>query len=489
MDFHALLKQASINQAKTEKKLQNEKVKEQELREQQKSQLEAKRKESEAKLKQFKADAVKSKLSYHGMLSSSGQPLTDKAREELAKLSPMKKHVATSSSTSLQPNKTRTKSKSSSPRPVKSRSDSNSHTSNSHTSNSHTSKSHTYKPSSSYSKSQTPPPRLKDAKKAKMAAAPVNFNDLLKIAQKNSIPKSLSNTTSAGPSPVTTTHDSKPTPVGVGKALLNKQRKEENPMNKQAGKQQQQQHDKTHKQITGNAKKNNEKSRNGQAEQVKAKPKTGTNSRFDPDKLPYPEVLLRRKDYSYPEGALQQHRKVPTNPGATQQRQVELKKVNKATKTPQKMKSKSFYGGGVPPPSARLITDSKGGQGRGQLYYKSSWVDEMADYVRHAHVESDEEEDDDMDDFVVDDGDCDDYSSAIRNIFGYDKNKYHMAYDYEDNDSLMESSFAQQQFEEMRSAKIGRMEDAEDLKKEKEMLARKRKKGSVDNPPSKKVKY
>lgn len=72
-----------------------------------------------------------------------------------------------------------------------------------------------------------------------------------------------------------------------------------------------------------------------------------------------------------------------------------------------------------------------------------------------------------MDDFI-DDGPQDDgenYSKYITEIFGYDRNKYR---DIDDEDDLaMESNFTQQLKEEIRSRKIGMLEDLEDIKREK----------------------
>ena len=75
-----------------------------------------------------------------------------------------------------------------------------------------------------------------------------------------------------------------------------------------------------------------------------------------------------------------------------------------------------------------------------------------------------DEYDSELDDFI-DDGpepETEDYSKYISEIFGYDKSKYkHM--DIED-DSAMESSFAQQLKEEYVSTKIGILEDLEDMR-------------------------
>lgn len=67
----------------------------------------------------------------------------------------------------------------------------------------------------------------------------------------------------------------------------------------------------------------------------------------------------------------------------------------------------------------------------------------------------DEDEDSDMNDFI-DDGveqNEEDYSKHISEIFGYDRTKYN--YIDDDDDTAMESNFAQQLKEEYRSAKIG----------------------------------
>ncbi|XP_018347796.1 PREDICTED: protein SPT2 homolog isoform X2 [Trachymyrmex septentrionalis] len=84
----------------------------------------------------------------------------------------------------------------------------------------------------------------------------------------------------------------------------------------------------------------------------------------------------------------------------------------------------------------------------------------------------DEEDDSDLIDFI-DDGpeDNEDYSKHISEIFGYDKSKYRNIDD--DDDTAMESNFAQQLKEEYISSKIGYMEDLEDMRLE--ALEKKRK--------------
>ncbi|XP_076244264.1 protein SPT2 homolog [Calliopsis andreniformis] len=90
-------------------------------------------------------------------------------------------------------------------------------------------------------------------------------------------------------------------------------------------------------------------------------------------------------------------------------------------------------------------------------------------------IQDDEEEyDSELDDFIddgVEDG-SEDYSKYISEIFGYDKNKYKNV-DDNDDDAAMESSFAQQLKEEYVSTKIGILEDLEDMRME--ALEKKRK--------------
>lgn len=85
--------------------------------------------------------------------------------------------------------------------------------------------------------------------------------------------------------------------------------------------------------------------------------------------------------------------------------------------------------------------------------------------------DSEEEYDSELDDFI-DDGPEEDnnYSSYIKEIFGYDKSRYR---DRDDDVDDMESSFAQQMKEEVISTKIGIMEDLEDIKLEEEHKRRK----------------
>lgn len=91
------------------------------------------------------------------------------------------------------------------------------------------------------------------------------------------------------------------------------------------------------------------------------------------------------------------------------------------------------------------------------------------DYDDDDDDDDEDEYDSEMDDFIDDDEGFD-YSSEIRNIFGYDKSRYR---DEDDDIDNMESSFAQQQREEFVSKKIGIMEDLEDMRKEEEEKKRK----------------
>ncbi|KAK1117623.1 hypothetical protein K0M31_015796 [Melipona bicolor] len=88
-------------------------------------------------------------------------------------------------------------------------------------------------------------------------------------------------------------------------------------------------------------------------------------------------------------------------------------------------------------------------------------------------TDEDEDYDSELEDFIDDEveDENEDYSKYISEIFGYDKNKYKHVDN--DDDTAMESSFAQQLKEEYVSTKIGMMEDLEDMRME--ALEKKRK--------------
>ena len=100
------------------------------------------------------------------------------------------------------------------------------------------------------------------------------------------------------------------------------------------------------------------------------------------------------------------------------------------TETQSSAKSNSFYASshaelskeGRPKFVNKRATVSVSGPHR-----QSSWVSEYVERLREGGGEgySEEDEDDDgLDDFVVDDEEGDDVSSAIREIFGYDRRRF-----------------------------------------------------------------
>merc|ERR1719510_162583 len=87
-------------------------------------------------------------------------------------------------------------------------------------------------------------------------------------------------------------------------------------------------------------------------------------------------------------------------------------------------------------------------------------------------IESDSEYDSEMDDFIDDSDAKIDISAEIRNIFGYDKRKFRDEEDFDDR-SMETNRFSDVMKEEARSAKIGKMEDLEDMRREEEEKKRK----------------
>eukprot|EP00794_Sanderia_malayensis_P018054 gene18054-19863_t len=96
--------------------------------------------------------------------------------------------------------------------------------------------------------------------------------------------------------------------------------------------------------------------------------------------------------------------------------------------------------------------------------------DELSEFSEYS--EDDYDDYDDMADFIDDGGDDMDYSKHIRNIFGYDRRKFH---DEDDDLSAMESNYRQIAAEESRSARIAKLEDEIEKRRE-EMELRKAKK-------------
>jgi protein SPT2 len=83
-------------------------------------------------------------------------------------------------------------------------------------------------------------------------------------------------------------------------------------------------------------------------------------------------------------------------------------------------------------------------------------------------IDSDSEEyDSEMDDFIDDSDAKIDVSAQIRNIFGYDRRKFRDEDDFDDR-SMETNRFSDVMKEEARSARIGKMEDMEDIRREEE---------------------
>ena len=89
-------------------------------------------------------------------------------------------------------------------------------------------------------------------------------------------------------------------------------------------------------------------------------------------------------------------------------------------------------------------------------------------------IESDDEDyDSEMDDFIDDSEANVDIGAEIRSIFGYDRRKFRDEADFDDR-SMENNRFSDVMKEEARSARIGRMEDLEDMRREEEEKRRKK---------------
>ncbi|XP_007497063.1 protein SPT2 homolog isoform X2 [Monodelphis domestica] len=92
---------------------------------------------------------------------------------------------------------------------------------------------------------------------------------------------------------------------------------------------------------------------------------------------------------------------------------------------------------------------------------------------RYLEEDEDEEYDSEMEDFIDDEGEPqEEISKHIREIFGYDRNKYKDESDYALR--YMESSWKEQQKEEAKSLRLGMQEDLEEMRREEEELKRRK---------------
>lgn len=92
---------------------------------------------------------------------------------------------------------------------------------------------------------------------------------------------------------------------------------------------------------------------------------------------------------------------------------------------------------------------------------------------KRRYEDDDDEFDSEMEDFIDDEGEPQEViSQHIKEIFGYDRNRYKDESDYALR--YMESSWKEQQKEEARSLRLGMQEDLEDIRREEEELKRKR---------------
>ncbi|XP_031575399.1 protein SPT2 homolog [Actinia tenebrosa] len=120
-------------------------------------------------------------------------------------------------------------------------------------------------------------------------------------------------------------------------------------------------------------------------------------------------------------------------------------------------------------PSKPLIHHARPQESKDRMMYEQKNY-----YPRPTHNYYEEEEDSDLDGFIVDGEDeaCaeqTDVSKYIKDIFGYDRRRYAVE-DFDD--SAMESNYGQIEREEKRSAKIAKLEDEIEILKEQAELKR-----------------
>ena len=275
--------------------------------------------------------------------------------------------------------------------------------------------------------SKTPPPQL--SKKSK-PVVPVDFQNLLKIAQKNSSEtKQSTGTSNEGRGGGERIKYTSPAPIGVGRLLLEKSNRESKVKNSTSV---------SKEQVSSNKYKNSSdndmrKDATGKQENTlsrdisslkksqipNSKYPNDQNRKITANSSPSTSSIQKNVNRPYPGHMTRGRGKGPVL-GAHMEK-------TKNSQVGNRMKPKSFY-----PASARLITDKhSGSSSQRMLPYRSTWVDEMSDFMQKTEYDMEDDDDEDLDDFVVDDDEyseylddeTEDYSSTIREIFGYDKRR------------------------------------------------------------------
>ena len=287
--------------------------------------------------------------------------------------------------------------------------------------------------SSKVTKKKAPP-----TGKLKPSGMPTDFQELLKLAQKNSgsgktassLGDNFNQKGEPGRKPNTSSS------IGIGRSLLGRPSKQDEiafqsnkPHLNGNSKRTDDRHEsvyKTDSTVVKSTKKPVESTEN----KTKQSTPSSTNERVSPYPRPYPR--------SYPKPASQQseqHSSKNNIPVSLEKHKQKLphgegQQVNsrgrgntyprgRGSVSLKRTDPNKFYSA-----SARLIKDnSLGSSSRLPGYgYRSTWADEMSEYLRNNQYEIEGEDESEFDDFVVDEedelDDTNDYSSAIRSIFG-----------------------------------------------------------------------
>ena len=207
---------------------------------------------------------------------------------------------------------------------------------------------------------------------------------------------------------------------------------------------------------------------------------TNTQSENKFKNIPIPKISKERTEENTP--GTNEKRKMPEDLSTKTQTQTKKQKIKdtpidkKKTKVEPKVEPKEE------PKPRRQIEQADFFK---KTFDKSTLVKKLTPSIpRHKPIKQvtsrpEEQTSEDDDDFIVSDDDNPDFnvSAFIQDMFRYNKSKY-ADEEVGGPDESMVSSFTQQQYEERRSARIGKLEDLEDMQREEELLqkaARKKK--------------
>ena len=275
------------------------------------------------------------------------------------------------------------------------------------------------------SKTRTPIP------KKSAHSTPANFQQLMELAQKNSSNVQAVGAVTPGKSCTKVSgfseRNSVPTSIGIGRSLLRDSSRLDKSVSKPA---MDSSSSGTTKQSQTANESNSKTKRVGVSDSSKHTTSVPCSSR-NMDSINHSLQMKAKTPPPRLESSLVTKKSIRPSPYQISGHNEKCKSSKSIHPTGDMLRNKEGFKRGRNPnkfytASAKLITDGSSSSARGPLLgYRSTWADEMSEYLHSNHDQLEEyESDEELDDFI-DDGEYDeelrqdlDYSSAIKSIFG-----------------------------------------------------------------------